>query len=191
MDTGDWQGSYVNSFALVSYLPGPLAAFLDEVRHDFAPESRAKAHVTVLPPRPLRPSATAADKEAAWQELRELLRGVQPFKVELGEIEVFPESQAIYVSIRSGQEELERLHDRLNVGRLAFQEPYRYHPHVTVAQDLPPEDVPAAAQFARWRWSECNHPRSFILERLTFVQNTPENCWIDLATLELTSRIIR
>src|SRR5258706_3822715 len=107
-------GSSETSVALVSSLSGPLAAFIVEVRHDFAPESRAKAHVTFLPPRPLQPSATAADKEAAWQELRELLRGVQPFKVELGEIEVFPESQAIYVSIRSGQEELERLHDRLN-----------------------------------------------------------------------------
>ena len=181
----------VNSFALVSYLSGPLAVFLDEVRHDFAPASRAKAHITILPPRPLRPSHGPADQQAAWCELQNHMRDIAPFYVELGEVEVFPETQAIYISIRSGLQELERLHDRLNVGRLAFEEPYPYHPHVTVAQELPPEDVTAAAQFARWRWSECQHPRGFLLERLTFVQNTPENCWTDLDAMDLTSQALR
>ena len=181
----------LNSFALVSYISGPLAAFLDEVRHDFAPASRAKAHVTVLPPRPLRPSPDPADRNAAWDELRNCLRDIHPFHVELGEVEVFPETQAIYISLRSGLQELELLHDRLNTGRLAFQEPYLYHPHVTVAQELSPEDVPSAAQFARWRWNEYRHARSFALERLTFVQNTPENYWTDLAALDLTSHAVR
>ena len=185
------QGLPVNSFALVAYLPGPLATFLDRIRHDFAPDSRAKAHLTILPPRPLMPSPDPANIDAAWDRLRNQLQDIQPFQVELGEVEVFPQTHAIYISIRSGLEELKRLHDLLNAGGLAFEEPYSFHPHVTIAQELAPEDVPEAAQFARWRWDEFKPSRCFTVERLTFVQNSLENYWTDLAELDLTSSVTR
>ena len=72
----------------MSYLPGPLAELLDEIRHDFAPESRAKAHVTILPPRPLIESpGEGSDKAAAeaMEQLRARLQEFPPFKVDLGE----------------------------------------------------------------------------------------------------------
>jgi 2'-5' RNA ligase len=183
----------INSFALVSYLSGPIAELLDQIRHDFAPESRAKAHLTILPPRPLLGSHPLSDQAIAgvMDEIKDHLQDFEPFAVELGEIEVFEGSQVIYVSIQSGFKELERMHDALNTGHMAFEEPYPYHPHVTVVQELAPKDVPDAAQFARWRWSECKHPRSIQVERLTFVQNTIENCWTDLAMLDLGSRVTR
>lgn len=184
----------INSFALVSYLSGSLAELLDEIRHDFAPESRAKAHVTILPPRPLIELAgeTAGKAVAeAMDELKVRLQEFTPFKVDLGEIEVFKDTQVIYVSIQTGLVELERMHFALNTGRVAFQEPYPYHPHVTIAQELAPEDVHNAAQFARWRWSEFKHSRSVWIDRLTFVQNTLENCWTDLAMLNLGSPVVR
>jgi 2'-5' RNA ligase len=184
----------INSFALVSYLPGPLAELLDEIRHDFAPESRAKAHVTILPPRPLlefpgEDPGTAA--MVAMDELKIRLQDFPPFKVDFGEIEIFEGTQVIYVSIQNGFAELERMHSALNTGRVAFQEPYPYHPHVTIAQELARDDVHNAAQFARWRWSEFKHSRSAWIDRLTFVQNTLENCWTDLAMLNLGSAVVR
>ena len=186
----------INSFALVSYLPGPLAELLDEIRHDFAPQSRAKAHVTILPPRPLIGFAgetlgLGGIVAAAMDELKVRLHEFPPFKVELGEIEVFKDTQVIYVSIQAGFAELERMHSALNTGHAAFQEPYPYHPHVTIAQELAPEDVHNAAQFARWRWSEFKHSRSAWIDHLTFVQNTLENCWTDLAMLNLGSPVVR
>ncbi len=181
----------INSFALVSYLSGPLAGLLDEIRHDFAPESRAKAHLTILPPRPLASFGSPTAVPEALQEIQTRLQDFPPFAVELGDIEVFPDTLVIYVSIKSGFAELERMHRSLNAGCLACQEPHAYHPHVTVVQELAPEDVPEAAQFARWRWSEFKHSRSIRVECLTFVQNTIENCWTDLATLELGSRVTR
>jgi len=189
MQGSDGRAGCINSFALVSYLSGPLAELLDEIRHDFAPESRAKAHLTVLPPRPLLPSSEAAAD--AMEELRMRLQEFEPFRVELGDIEVFPGTQVIYVSINTGLRELECMHAALNAGRVAFKEPYPYHPHVTVVQELAPEDVLNAAQFARWRWSEFKHPRSVWVEQLTFVQNTLENCWTDLAVLNLGSHVVR
>src|SRR3954470_10315714 len=155
MDRSNGQGTPINSFALVSYLPGPLAGLLDEIRHDFAPESRAKAHVTILPPRPLLEIPGEAPGQAVsetMEQLRTRLQEFPPFKVDFGEIEIFEGTQVIYVSIQNGFTELERMHAALNTGRVAFQEPYPYHPHVTIAQELAREDVYNAAQFARWRW---------------------------------------
>jgi 2'-5' RNA ligase len=194
MDVSNGRKTRINSFALVSYLPGPLAELLDEIRHDFAPESRAKAHVTILPPRPLLEFAGETSDQGiaeAMEQLRVRLLEFPPFKVELGEIEIFEGTQVIYVSIQNGFTELERMHTALNTGRVAFQEPYPYHPHVTIAQELAPEDVHNAAQFARWRWSEFKHSRSAWIDRLTFVQNTIENCWTDLAMLNLGSPVTR
>jgi len=194
MDASNGRETRINSFALVSYLPGELAALLDEIRHDFAPESRAKAHVTILPPRPLiefpgEAPGTAA--LAAMDELKIRLQEFPPFNVELGESEILEGTQVIYVSIQNGFAELERMHSVLNTGRVVFREPYPYHPHVTIAQELAPEDVHNAAQFARWRWSEFKHSRSAWIDRLTFVQNTLGNCWTDLAMLNLGSPVIR
>jgi 2'-5' RNA ligase len=191
MDRSNGRESRINSFALVSYLTGPLAALLDEIRHDFAPESRAKAHLTILPPRPLRSFDSPTAVPEALGQLRTRLQDFTPFRVELGDIEVFPGTNVIYVSIQSGFAELERIHRSLNAGCLASQEPHAYHPHVTVVQELAPVDVLNAAQFARWRWSECKHPRTVQVDRLTFVQNTIENAWTDLASLELGRPVTR
>ena len=191
MDAGNGRGTGINSFALVSYLSGPLAGFLDEVRHDFGPDSRTKAHITVLPPRRLSSAPHSISAGNAWKELKIRLQDFPPFRVEIGGIEVFPDTQVIYASIKIGHRELEHMHHVLNSGLVAFEEPYPYHPHVTIAQELAPGDVAAAAAFARWRWSEFRHSRGFTMERLTFVQDTLEKGWNDLATLDLVSQVIR
>ena len=185
MDGSNGRETRINSFALVSYLSGPLADLLDEIRHDFAPDSHAKAHLTILPPRPLASFGSPTAVAEALTDLQTRLRDFPPFTVELGGIEVFPDTHVIYVSIKLGFEELERMHRKLNGGSLEWQEPHSYHPHVTVVQELAPVDVLNAAQFARWRWSEFKHSRTVRVHRLTFVQNTIENSWTDLAMLEL------
>jgi 2'-5' RNA ligase len=181
-------GLGINSFALVSYLSGPLADFLDQVRHDFAPDSCAKAHLTLLPPRPIR----AEDPDVitnAWNQLKNQLLDFQPFSVDLGDVEVFEKSAVIYLSVKTGTPQLHSMHEALNTGLLAFQEPFPYHPHVTIAQELLLCDVPAATEFCRWRWSEFRDARHFTVDRLTFVQNTPQNRWTDLAAVDLTTQL--
>src|SRR5580765_7528422 len=114
MDSLMGRGGQLNSFALVSYLSDPLAEFLNRLRRDLVPECLARAHITILPPRPL-----GSSPEEAWQELRQGLQNFQPFRVELGEINVFPGFEAVYLSIKTGNQELERMHAALNAGRLA------------------------------------------------------------------------
>jgi 2'-5' RNA ligase len=180
MDRSNGEGSRLNSFALVYYLPEPLAGFLDGLRSEMAGGCYAKAHLTALPPRPLRCPAYEA-----WRELQANLHDFQPFRVELKDIEVFPITQVIYVSIGAGRDELERLHRELNAGCLEFQETYQYHPHVTLGQDVPPAKVAELEELAARRWREYPHRRDFMLERLTFVQNTLGNHWTDLARCAL------
>jgi len=184
MDPWKGRGGDVNSFALVSYLSDPLAGFLTRLRCDLVPRCLAKAHVTVLPPRPL-----SSSREEAWQELQLGLQEFQPFRLELGEIAIFPGFQAVYLSIEAGYQELERMHAALNTGRLAYEEPFQYYPHLTLAQELAPQELAAAMELAAARWREFPHSRGFMVEKLTFVQNTLENRWTDLAAMDLASHV--
>jgi 2'-5' RNA ligase len=184
MDAWNGRGGDVNSFAVVSYLSDPLAGFLTRLRRDLVPQCLAKAHVTVLPPRPL-----SSSPEEAWQELQRGLQDFQPFRLELGEISIFPGFQAVYLSIETGCQELERMHAALNTGRLAYDEPFQYYPHLTLAQELAPQELAAAMELAAARWREFPHSRGFTVDKLTFVQNTLQNCWIDLAAMDLASHV--
>ena len=71
----------INSYALITYIPEPLAGFLDRLRQELVPNCFLRAHVTTLPPRPL-----SASPEACWDLIRSLVPRFTPFEVTLGEI---------------------------------------------------------------------------------------------------------
>jgi len=176
--------SRVNAFALVSYIPGPLGRFLDGLRRELVPACTAQSHVTILPPRVLE-----EPPDQGWSEAAEVLRNTPPLEIELGDVEIFPVSQAIYLSLARGADAIERLHHRLNAGQLEFAEPFTFHPHVTLAQEVKPERLDEVVAHARKVWQEWNGARRFLAERLVFVQNgVSENGlsqWIDLAKCDL------
>ena len=72
-----------------------------------------------------------------------------------------------------------------NTDALRFDEPFEYHPHITLAQEIPPGQVEAVNLMAQRRWEEFTGPRTFRAERATFVRNTVGNRWIDLAEFSL------
>jgi 2'-5' RNA ligase len=159
-----------------------MAGFFDGLRRELFPGCHAKAHVTVLPPRPI-----SCSPGEAWEKLRNDLQDFTPFALELGELCMFPMTQVIYVSVGRGRRELERMHAALNRGPLQFIEPFAYKPHLTVAQDLLSGDVDGALELAQRRWGQFWHPRDFTLDHLTFVQNTLGNRWQDLDSCALSS----
>lgn len=97
MDRSNGVDGAINSFALVSYFSGPLAEYLTRLRRELVPDCEAKAHLTILPPRPIHTSAGDAARE-----LGNHLQEFAPIFVELGDVEIFPESRVIYVSVKSG-----------------------------------------------------------------------------------------
>lgn len=165
----------VNSFSLVAYLPEPLAGFLDRLRRDVQPGCTARSHVTLLPPRPIDYPV-----EEASSEIESVINEETSFDVGLGKISMFPASKVVYLSIGEGAIKLIELHRELNRGACNHLEMFYYHPHVTLAQGLPPEAVEQAFEIAKKRWDEYRGERAFQLDRLTLVQNTVENEWQNL-----------
>jgi len=177
-----------NFVALVCYLPEPLASLVDRIRCELGQSSECRSHLTLLPPRPL-----IGSPDRTWDEIKSSLQAVSPIEVELVEVRVFPVSEAVYISVGRGARELERTHALLNRGHLEFREPWIYHPHVTLAQDLPSERIAEVAAHAAGRWSDFTGKRTFAVEHLTFGQNVvPESVqegkrgrWKDLAEYDL------
>src|SRR6185369_918489 len=153
----------LNQFALVIYLPDPLARYLDELRLDLIAGCRPRAHVTVLPPRSL------ADMEAGLDEARRMTPEFPSFEIELGDIEVFPQTNVIYIGLHHGGDELRLMHDAMNSGPLGFREPFVYHPHITLAQDFPAEETERLLTLARDRWDAYRGPRTLLAEAAAFV----------------------
>lgn len=169
-------GERLNVFALVIYIPGRLGQFLDDLRRELVPSYNPHAHVSVLPPRPL-----AVEWENASDQARALIEGAPPFDVELAGVGIFPVTNVVYIEVGRGAQELRQMHRAMNEGPLAFQEPFAYHPHITLAQEVPSEKVADIHQAATRRWHEYRGPRNFPADHAMFVQNTANNCWIDLA----------
>jgi 2'-5' RNA ligase len=170
----------INSFALVSYIPDPLAGFLDKLRQELVPHCCLRAHVTILPPRPI-----SSSPEAAWRVVRSFVPFFRPFEVEMTSVELFPISDVIYINLAAGREELLQMHAALNVDGLSFREPFPYSPHVTLAQDLQSDEVDELMRVAVIRWKEFSSTRRFRVEKALFVQNTRRNQWIDLGESRL------
>ncbi len=63
---------------------------------------------------------------------------------------------------------------------LEYREEFPYHPHITLAQHLKPDEVDELVQVARDRWAECPFPKTFRADRVVFVQNTRRDEWLDL-----------
>lgn len=170
----------LSQFALVSYIPDPLGTFLDRLRLELVPGCSPRAHVTVLPPRPVD-----GDPDRAARQLQKLATRFSGFEVELGDIDIFPISKVIYLDLRRGEPELREMYRALNQGSLAYREPFPYHPHSTVAQNILPESVDCLFRLAQDRWAEYKGPRAFQVHCLDFVKNLYGSCWKDLASIEL------
>jgi 2'-5' RNA ligase len=177
-------GRTLSQFALVSYLPGPLAAFLDRLRLDMDPGCRPHAHVTILPPRPF----TGEIREAI-DDMTKKARLIEPIEILLGDVDVFPFTNVLYIGLELGEPQIRQLHSLLDSGSLKFCCPFDFHPHITVAQELTKDNVQEAARLARGKWAEYKGSRRFLVESLSFVQNVAPYVWVDLAKVPLASAV--
>jgi len=164
-----WKGmaERPNIYALVIYVPEPLGEFLDDLRRELVPHYNPHAHVSVLPPRPL-----AVDWRTASEQVRRAADGWKAFHVKLTQIETFPVTNVVYIQIGDGAAELNRMHADVNRDNLEFDEPFVYHPHITLAQEIPPDQVKDVNELARRRWAEYRGSREFRADRAVFVQNS-------------------
>lgn len=170
------------TYAVVVYLHGPLARFVNDLRRELNREHASKlAHLSVLPPRPLIiPEQAALEGAQArcdeWDSFEVHVAGVSNF---------LPIKGVVYLDLGASGELMHRLHRTLNFGHLACSEPLPYIPHITIAQEMNPEDTQRVQDSVRAEWEAYKGPRNVRVERLTFVRLSPEGTWLDLAELQL------
>jgi len=121
----------------------------------------------------------------AGQQVRACAAGWAPFDISLDRLRIFPVTNVIYLELSRGADEMFRIHDAMNSPPLDFDEPFEYHPHITLVQEIPPGEVPGVNRLAQELWDGYTGSRTFRVERATFVQNTLGNSWIDLAEVSL------
>ena len=163
-------------FALVGFIPEPLGSFLTDLRTELVSGCRLRSHVTVLPPRYL-----SSPVGALVSDLRVDTKHIHAFEIELGEIQIFPVTNVIYLSLKSGKEHIEAMHARLSRNLFAYQEPYPFHPHVTLAQEVPQEYVADVYARACQRWMDWGRSRKFKVDSLVFVRNVNMMGWENLS----------
>jgi 2'-5' RNA ligase len=148
------------SLALVSYIPDPLGSFLHSLRRLLPGDENPQAHITILPPRPLKLPIASASLGA-----RKVLDGFSRFDVELSSVRCFPGTSYLYLDIVEGNRTLHAMHEALNSGELSHIEKFEYRPHLTIGGPVSEdslEPVLAEAENA-WRASGCS-PRLVVDE---------------------------
>lgn len=119
-------------------LPEPYAAELKKWRESLGdPLATAiPPHVTLVPPTEVE----ADDIPAIEEHLLEVGRRQWPFDMQLRGTGSFrPVSPVVFVSVAVGISGCERLEKAVRTGPLDRPRKFNYHPHVTVAHDVPDE----------------------------------------------------
>jgi 2'-5' RNA ligase len=169
-----------SAFALVAYIPGALGAFIDELSASLPGESRGKAHLTLLPPRPI---GLAVQKVV--DSLTPALENLRPFEVELTGIARFPVTDVLYVALGEGGEQAYRVHAELNRGVFFYEEPFEYRPHVTLMVPRKATDVARSHRAAAERWAQFDTSKRFVVDRLDFLRQDSAGAWENLRQIRL------
>ncbi len=174
-------------YALVAYLKSPAGEFVESLRRELHPElPHLAAHLSILPPRPLRGS-----ESAALQVLERICGEEDPFEVTLGCVETFiPVTPTVFIRIDGAAGHMRELHGKLNIAELEYEEEWPYIPHLTIAKMGSQQQAQAAFEIARERWQQYTGASRILLERLTFVREDSPNCWVDIAPVQLGRRLV-
>jgi 2'-5' RNA ligase len=174
-------------YALVAYVKSPVGEFVENLRRELHPAlPHLAAHLTILPPRPLQ-----GTENAALQILSGICGQTEPFEVTLDGMESFvPTTPTVYIRVAHASSRLRQLHDQLNTQALAFAEEWPYTPHLTIVKMPSGPAAEQALEIARERWRKYSGSRCILLDRLTFVREDAQNCWVDLAPVLLGSALV-
>lgn len=124
-------------------VPPPWADELSDWRKRVGdPEGgRVPPHVTLLPPTLVR----SADLDGIEEHLAAAAAACPPFEMHLAGTGTFrPVSDVVFVVVAAGIAACEQLERRVRSGPLARETRFPYHPHVTVAHDIPADGLDSA-----------------------------------------------
>jgi 2'-5' RNA ligase/8-oxo-dGTP pyrophosphatase MutT (NUDIX family) len=158
---------------VVARLPEPLGLHVQAWRRALRDPTadRIGPHLTLVPPQ----TVAEADLDRAVALVRRAAAEAVPFLVELGGAATFlPESPVAYLVVREGAPALHALEAALRAPPLD-RRTHRFHPHLTVVQDLPPEQIEAAAR------ELAGFQASFPVREITLLREDRDKVWRPLA----------
>jgi 8-oxo-dGTP pyrophosphatase MutT (NUDIX family)/2'-5' RNA ligase len=129
---------------VIVLLPEPLASHVQAWRRAFCDPARdlIPPHLTLVPPQ----TVASEDLQAAVELVDRAAASAAPGVVELqGAATFLPESPVAYLVVKEGVPTLRMLEATLRTPPLD-QRSFPFHPHVTVAQDCPAEELEQAAR---------------------------------------------
>lgn len=117
-------------------IPEPYGSELQAHRESFGDPLAGSipTHVTLLPPTPV----PSEEMDRVEEHLRKVAESEQCFEIHLRGTGTFhPVSPVVFVSVALGISDCERVAGAVRSGPLSHELTFPYHPHVTVAHDLP------------------------------------------------------
>jgi 2'-5' RNA ligase len=124
-------------------IPEPYATVLASWRERVGDREgrRVPPHVTLLPPTEV-PAEVLPEVE---RHLTACAGAGEPFEMHLSGTGTFrPVSDVVFVVVAAGIAQCEQLERRVRTGPLLRETRFPYHPHVTVAHDIPADGLDAA-----------------------------------------------
>jgi 2'-5' RNA ligase len=127
------------------------------------------AHVTLLGPTEVE----AADLAAIADSLAEVAAGYPPFRLLLRGTGTFrPLTEVVFVAVAAGISECEQLNAAIqNIAGIERAARFPYHPHVTVAQDVPSAQLDAAFR------DLAVFKAGFAVDGFTLFEHGPDGRW--------------
>lgn len=125
-------------------IPEPYEGVLDAARMRYEPEAGdMPPHVTILAPIDVDADALPA----VIRHLAEVASTVAAFPLTLKGVGTFrPVSSVVFVNVVEGAEECALLERQVRSGDMAVETRFPYHPHVTIAHDVPEPVLDAAVE---------------------------------------------
>ena len=160
---------------VIAPLPEPLGIHVQAWRRALGDPAagRIAPHLTLVPPQ----TVAERDLDRAVALVERAAEAAVPFLVELAGAATFlPGSPVAYLVVREGGPALEALEAALLESPLD-RRTHPFHPHVTVAQDLPPDRIEAAAaELAGFR-------AAFPVPDLAVLREERDKTWQPVATV--------
>ncbi|WP_462418411.1 2'-5' RNA ligase family protein [Kytococcus sp. Marseille-QA3725] len=159
-------------------VPGPWADELRKARRDLGDEKAhaVPTHITLMPPLTM----PRADRSLVAGHLSRAASAVTPFTVELRGTETFrPVSQVVYSPLVRGADECRRLESLVHDGPLGMELQFPYHPHVTIAHNVPAGSLDRAMEML------ADFSAVFTVDHFTRYVAGPDGVWRPLDSWEL------
>jgi 2'-5' RNA ligase len=152
-------------------IPDPWGAALTERRAEAGDPQAAyvPAHLTLLGPTEIDP----ADLPAVEEHLARVAAAHPPYALHLRGTGTFrPVTEVVFVTVAAGISECELLASAIgSAPQLRRQTRFPYHPHVTVAQDVPPEALDKVYE------DLADFSARFEVERFTLFSHSGADRW--------------